>query len=175
MMMTKNDVAALELMRHLDVTWNCASLIKQKLMEVMFQRNSMHKLKGDIQIDDAYQGGEKSGKTGRGAANKAPFIVAAQTRIGWPMFAHIRCVAGFTKRAICDYAKRCIAAGSRLLSDGLGCWKGFAEAGLEHTCKVSGGGRPRGGAFKWVNTPLGNTQSAIIGTCRSCDSQHIPR
>jgi len=30
-------------------------------MEVMFQRNSMCKLEGGIQIDDAYQGGGKSG------------------------------------------------------------------------------------------------------------------
>ena len=64
---------------------------------------------------------------------------------------------------------------ARALSDGLGCWKAFAEAGLEHIAKVTGSGRPRDGAFKWVNTLLGNTQSAIIGTCRSCDSQHLPR
>ncbi|MEO1610477.1 MAG: IS1595 family transposase, partial [Pseudomonadota bacterium] len=171
----KNDVAALELMRHLDVTWKCANLIKQKLMEVMFQRNSMYKLEGDIQIDDAYQGGEKSGKTGRGAGNKAPFIVAVQTRSGRPVFAHIRCVTGFTKKAIRAYAERAIKAGSRVLSDGLKCWKGFAEAGLEHMVKVTGGGRPRDSEFKWVNTLLGNVQSAIIGTCRSCNSQHLPR
>lgn len=174
----KNDVAALELMRHLDVTWDTSWLIKQKLMEAMSQRNSIYKLEGDIQIDDAYQGGEKPaipGKSGRGARSKAPFIVAVQTRSGRPVFAHIRCVAGFTKKAICDYAKRCIAAGSRVLSDGLKCWNGFVEAGLEHTHKVTGGGRPRDGEFKWVNTLLGNMQSAIIGTCRSCDSQHLSR
>ena len=97
----KNDVAALELMRHLDVTWDCAWLMKQKLMEVMFQRNSMYKLEGDIQIDDAYQGGEMPaipGKSGRGARNKVPFIVAVQTQNGRPIFAHIRCSAGFDPR-----------------------------------------------------------------------------
>lgn len=61
------------------------------------------------------------------------------------------------------------------MSDGLGCWNGLAEAGLEHIRKVTGGGRPRDGEFKWVNTLLGNMQSAIVGTCRSCDSQHLPR
>jgi hypothetical protein len=66
----KNDIAALELARQLDVKWDTAWLIKQKLMEVMRQRNSIYKLAGDIQIDDAYQGGEKPGKRGRGAANK---------------------------------------------------------------------------------------------------------
>ena len=60
----KNDIAALELARQLDVKWDTAWLIKQKLMEVMKQRNSIYKLAGDVQVDDAYQGGEKAGKRG---------------------------------------------------------------------------------------------------------------
>lgn len=174
----KNDIAALELSRHLDVKWDTAWLIKQKLMEVMLQRNSIYKLAGDIQIDDAYQGGEKPampGKTGRGARGKVPFVLAVQTRDGRPIFAQMRCVAGFTKQAIQAYAERAIAAGSRVLSDGLGCWSGLVEAGLEHVHRVTGGGRPRDDAFKWVNTALGNVKSAITGTCRSCDIQHVPR
>lgn len=50
----KNDVAALELARQLDVKWDTAWLIKQKLMEAMRLRNRAYKLKGTIQIDDAY-------------------------------------------------------------------------------------------------------------------------
>jgi hypothetical protein len=55
----KNDIAALELARQLDVKWDTAWLIKQKLMEVTKQRNSIYKLAGDAQVDDAYQGGER--------------------------------------------------------------------------------------------------------------------
>ena len=36
-------------------------------------------LGGEVQIDDAYLGGEKVGKVGRGAANKIPFVIAAAT------------------------------------------------------------------------------------------------
>jgi len=90
------------------------------------------------------------GKTGRGVRGKVPFLLAVQTRNGRPIFAQIRCVASFTKDAIRAYAERAIAAGSRVLSDGLGCWNGFAEAGLKHVRKVT-------------------------GTYRSCDIQHVPR
>jgi ribosomal protein L37AE/L43A len=78
----KNDISSLELARQLGVKWDTAWLIKQKLMEAMRQRNSMHKLDGDVQIDDAYLGGEKAGKTGRGASNKIPFLIAVATRKG---------------------------------------------------------------------------------------------
>ena len=79
----KNDIASLELLHHLDVKWDTAWLIKQKLLEVMLQRNSIYTLAGDIQIDDAYQDGEKPaipGKSGRAphavgmtGARQAPF------------------------------------------------------------------------------------------------------
>ena len=77
---SKNDIASLELARQIDVKWDTAWLIKQKLMEVMRERNATYKLAGDVQVDDAYLGGEKAGKPGRGAANKLPFIVAVAMR-----------------------------------------------------------------------------------------------
>jgi len=175
---SKNDVASLELARQLDVKWDTAWLIKQKLMEVMLQRNSIYKLEGSVQIDDAYQGGERpaiSGKTGRGARGKVPFVMAVQTRDGRPIYMQARRVEGFTKNAIRDYAKAAIRPGTRVLSDGLGCWNGLDEAGMTHIARASGSGRPTDPDFKWVNTGLGNIKSAITGTCRSCDERHTAR
>lgn len=174
----KNDVAALELARQLDVKWDTAWLIKQKLMQVMRERNSIYKLEGDIQIDDAYLGGErpaKLGKSGRGAANKLPFVIAVETRDGRPIHTQLRRVAAFTKEALRDYAKASIAAGSRVISDGLACFLGLAEAGMKHVAVVTGGGRPTDPRFKWANTGLGNLKTAIVGTLRSFSPQHAER
>ena len=171
----KNDISGLELARQLDVKWDTAWLIKQKLMEVMRQRNSIYKLSGDIQIDDAYQGGEKPGKRGRGAANKTPFVIAVQTRKGRPIYTQLRPITGFTKVAVKDYATANIEPGSTVLSEGLGCFNGLAEAGMKHIVTITGGGRPKGTTFTWVNTGLGNVKSAIKGTLRSCDPQHTAR
>ena len=174
----KNDIAALELARQLDVKWDTAWLIKQKLLEAMLQRNSIYKLEGDIQIDDAYQGGEKPaipGKSGRGARGKLPFVIAVQTRKGKPVFTHLRPISAFSKEAVEEYAKANLAKGSRVLSDGLGCWNGLGAAGMKPEPRVTGGGRPKDPDFKWVNTGLGNVKGAITGTCRSCDMRHTGR
>jgi hypothetical protein len=40
------------------------------LLEVMTQREEKRVLEGRIEIDDAYLGGEKAGKRGRGSENK---------------------------------------------------------------------------------------------------------
>jgi hypothetical protein len=62
----KNSVSALELMRHLGVSYPTAWLVKHKLMEVMRLREDGRRLTGRVEIDDAYLGGELSG--GKAAA-----------------------------------------------------------------------------------------------------------
>jgi hypothetical protein len=171
----KNDIASLELARQLGVKWDTAWTIKQKLMEVMRQRNATYKLAGDVQIDDAYLGGERPGKTGRGAGNKVPFVIAVATRDGKPVHMQLRCVTGFTKAAMKSYGADNIAPGSLVVSDGLACFEGLSEAGHMHVAFVTGGGRPNDPRFKWVNVGLGNIKSAMTGTCRSCDPQHSAR
>lgn len=174
----KNDISSLELSRQIGVKWDTAWLIKQKLMEVMQQRNSIYKLEGDVQIDDAYLGGEKPakpGKTGRGAEGKLPFVIAVATRDGKPIHMQLRRVASFTQAALKTYAAANIKPGSWVISDGLNCFPGVKEAGMKHLPIVTGGGRPTHPFFKWVNIGLGNLKSAIVGTCRSIDEQHADR
>ena len=86
---TKNNVSALELKRHLGVSYLTAWLVKHKLMEVMRLEEELRRLTGRVEIDDAYLGGERSGgKHGRGSENKVPFIAAVQTTdSGTPMLA----------------------------------------------------------------------------------------
>jgi ribosomal protein L37AE/L43A len=174
----KNDISSLELSRQIGVKWDTAWLIKQKLMEVMQQRNSIYKLAGDVQIDDAYLGGEKPakpGKTGRGAEGKLPFVIAVATRDGKPVHMQLRRVPAFTQEALKDYAAANIEPGSWIISDGLNCFPGVKDADMKHLPVVTGGGRPEHPFFKWVNIGLGNLKSAIIGTCRSFDEQHADR
>lgn len=86
---SKNNVAALELKRHLGVCYKTAWLVKHKLMEVMRVREDGRQLDGRVEIDDAYLGGERSGgKSGRGSENKVAFIAAVQTTPdGHPLYA----------------------------------------------------------------------------------------
>ena len=181
MTQSKNDIAALELMRQLGVKYDTAWLLKQKLMGAMLERNGQRKLSGLVQLDDAYLGGEKrwdeGGKRGRGSPNKIPFVAAVATREGKPVAVHLRRVTGFTKEQIGLYAKTSLAPGADVVSDGLSCFAALAEAGFAHTVIIAGSGakRPTEPAFKWVNTVLGNVKAAITGTCRALRPQHADR
>ena len=130
---SKNDISALELSRQLGVKYDTAWAIKHKLMAAMQDRNKAYKLKGDVQIDDAYLGGERKGTPGRGAVGKIPFLAAVETRDGKPVYIKLRRVAAFNKEAVKSYAKEALEPGSTVLSDGLYCFESLAEAGMTHT------------------------------------------
>jgi transposase-like protein len=60
----KNNVSALELMRHLGVCYQTAWSLKHKLMEAMRERERSRTLSGTVQIDEAFLGGQSSGWEG---------------------------------------------------------------------------------------------------------------
>ena len=46
-------------------------------MQAMVERDAQYTLSDDVQVDDAYLGGELAGgKAGRGSENKVPFVAA---------------------------------------------------------------------------------------------------
>lgn len=174
----KNSMSALQLSRELGVSYNTAWKLKHKIMQVMFEHEQDKVLKGRIEIDDAYLGGERSGKRGRGSENKVPFIAAVQTSAeGYPLYLQLRLVRGFTLKEITRYAQHSVAPGSTVYSDGLACFKAFDGCGCTHESIVTGGGRAsaQNPAFKWVNTLLGNVKNALRGTFHAFDLKHSAR
>lgn len=179
MTQTKQGISALELSRRIDVTYNTAWKIHHKLRQAMFERELVKPLEGRIEMDDAYLGGERSGgKRGRGSPGKTPFVAAVETTAeGKPHRLKLIRVRRFTKQNIKKVTGRIVKRGSRVVTDGLGCFNGVADAGCTHEAIVTGSGRKaaRHPAFNAVNTVLGNIKTAIVATFRAGASKHAPR
>lgn len=169
MTQAKNNVSALELRRQLGVSYRAAWRIKQKLMQVMVERESRRQLSGRVEIDDAYLGGERAdqpGNRGRGSANKIPFVIAVSTTADRkPHQMVIRCVP-FTSAAITDWADAALAAETQAVSDGLPAFRALRAEVASHLAIVTGSGRASAThpEFRWVNIMLGNLKNAITGT-----------
>ena len=72
---------------------------------------------------------------------------------------------GFTGAALTDWAKAALAPGSRVLSDGLGCFTGVMAAGCYHQAMIIGRRKPNQvPEFGWLNTILGNLKTSFSGT-----------
>lgn len=176
---TKNGISALELHRQLGVSYNTAWSLKHKLMQVMKERDDGQPLGGELQLDDAYWGGERrGGKVGRGAPAKTPFVAAVEIdEDGRPRKMRLTRVVGFRRDAIAKWAARHIQPDSVVTSDGLACFSGVADAGCEHWYVVTGGGpsSAKTPELQWVNTLLGNVKRSIHGTYHAIRPKHLPR
>ncbi len=165
---TKTNLSALELKRHLGVRYRTAWRLKHKIMQAMMEREETRQLAGFVQVDDAYLGGERNGgKPGRGSENKQPFVIAVSTdeTLERPTFAVIEPVKGFDDASMIDWGTRRLAEGAEVFSDGLHCFRRFADQDHPHTVLVTGGGRAATQAkgARWANTLLGNVKRAISG------------
>ena len=175
----KNGISSVELGRRLGVKQPTAWTMKQKIMAVMARREANTRLEGRVEMDDAYLGGARpGGKRGRGAPGKTPFVAAVSTGPeGRPRKLKLAPIKGFRKREIARSAKRWLAPGSEVLTDGLRCWNALHGIADSHRAIRTGSGRQaaRMAPFKWVNTTLGNIKSAITGTYRKLGPDHAER
>jgi ISXO2-like transposase domain/Transposase zinc-ribbon domain len=173
----KNGISGLELARSLGVSYNSAWLIKHKLMQVMAESESGRRLRGLVQLDDAYWGGRRrGGKRGRGARGKTPFIVAVQTdQRGRPRRARLSRLRAFRKREIARWSQRHLAAGSTVRSDGLSCFVAVAEADCTHRPLPTSASPRARRRLLWVDTVLGNVKNAMHGTYHAIRAKHLPR
>ena len=174
----KNGVSSVELGRRLGVKQPTAWTMKHKIMAVMARREGETQLGGRVEMDDAYLGGRRSGRRGRGAAGKTPFVAAVSTGSeGRPRKLKLALVRGFRKREIARGAPRWLAPGAEVVTDGFSCWRALDEGTYAHrTVRTgSGPGAARVASFKWVNTTLGNIKSAITGTYRKIGPHHAER
>ena len=117
----KNGLSALALGRQLGVNNNSAWLLKHKLMQAMLERDHSYRLEGNVQVDDAYLGGElPGGKRGRGSENKTPFLAVVHvTAEGQPEVMKLSVLEGFSKAELERWAHQHLTPRSTVLSDGL--------------------------------------------------------
>ena len=163
----KTGISSLELSRHLGVKYDTAWLLHNKILRAMTEREEAYVLRGKIQIDDAYLGGERpGGKAGRGSENKIPIVAAVSlNEAGHPIHARISAVSSFSSEAIADWAKRHLMPGSHVLSDGLACFRSVTTANCHHKAVVAGGKHPNDlPQFRWINTLLSNVKTSFSGT-----------
>src|SRR5271155_2672234 len=174
---SKKGISSIELGRRLGVTQTAAWMTKHQLAQVMLERNASKRLKGAVQMDDAYIGGARPGRRGRGAKGKTPFVAAvATTEDGKPDQIILRPIKAFSLVAIRKLAAAALAPDAQVLTDGLACFADVADVGCTHAAITGAGPRAeKTPAFKWVNSALGNIKAALVGTYRTIHSKHVPR
>jgi transposase-like protein len=177
----KNGISALELSRHLGISYNATWRLKHKLMQAMKEFDDKQSLEFIVQLDDVYWGGKsKGGKRGRGAAKKIPFIAAVEVNEErHPIYMRMSVVESFKKNEITQWASKHIAPKTLVITDGLGGFDGLTKAGVYHDENVKSQAENleemQEQCFKWVDTMIGNVKNSIQGTYHAMKKKHLPR
>jgi transposase-like protein len=104
----------------------------QKLRSVMIRRGR-ERLVGRVEVDEAYVGGQKEGKRGRGAEGKTLVLVAvegdAKKRLGRVRF---RCVEAIDRKTVELFIKDYVEPGTQVVTDGLPVYSNLTAAGFRH-------------------------------------------
>jgi hypothetical protein len=130
----------------------------------MTEQKEAYLLWGKIQMDDSYLGGELPGsKPGRGSENKIPIVATVSLNEACHLI-HVRitAVTGFSSEAISDWAKRHLRPGSKVLSNGLACFRAVTKANCYYKAVITSGKHPNDlPQFRWINTLLGNLKTSF--------------
>lgn len=174
---SKRGISSLELARRLGVTQNTAWKLSHKLMQVMLEREATKHLTGRVEMDDAYIGGKRKGRRGRGAAGKVPFVAAVETTDdGKPLRMKLCTVRGFTSNSILKLTPSLFMGKCTVVTDGLPCFTAVARDDIVHVALRTSGDKPlQDSTFKWVNTVLGNVKCALVSTYKAISARHVSR
>ena len=133
---TRHGVSGKELQRQLGVTYKTAYRIGQQIRELMKNAQEFEMLKGHVEADEAYVGGKRPGKRGRGAAGKT-IVMGLKERGGGLQTAVIPNVKKPTLRAVVNkrVEKGATVSTDELYSYGLLNGDGYTHGAVKHGAK----------------------------------------
>ncbi|EKA7417641.1 IS1595 family transposase [Vibrio parahaemolyticus] len=177
----KNGVSALELSRHLGISYNASWRLKHKLMQAMKENDDKQPLDYIIQLDDAYWGGRTKGqKRGRGSPKKTPLVAAVALNEDYhPVYMRMSVVKRLEKAEITKWARKHVAPKTLAISDGLSCFDGLVKADIYHEVETKSTAEDleelQDKYFHWVDTMLSNVKNSLHGTYHALRKKHLPR
>jgi transposase-like protein len=175
---SKDGLSGLHLRRLLGISVNAAFKMKQKIQHVMKSADDSLRLENLVELDDVYWGGKKSGKRGRGASNKTPFLAAVSyNNKGRPIHMRMSKIKAFTSDEIECWVLKHLDTDCEVITDGFRPFFNICDlVDVHHSINTTGIYKdPNNKFFHWVNTMIGNVKSAIHGTYHSVSSKHLPR
>ena len=163
----KNGVSALGLQRELGFgSYETAWAWLHKLRRAMV-RPGRDLLSGEVEVDETYVGGPEEGKRGRGAANKAIIVIAAEKsgRGAGRIRLRLRRIGDVSGSNLLAFVQGTVAPGSVVHTDGWRGYGGLTAAGYQHQVSmISGGAEPAHEVMPRVHLVASLLKRWLVGT-----------
>jgi transposase-like protein len=167
----KGGISALRLAKHIGVSWPTARKMLRKIRIAMADRDSIYRLKNFIEFDDAYIGGKRPGKRGRGAAGKKPILVAVETKGKKAGFMAVEAVDVISKETVREFLQHNMKWRQTVRTDAFPALNPVKEM-HDHQKKVV----PAEEVSKWlpmVHIVIGNLKKFLNGTFHGVSFKYL--
>ena len=134
------------------------------------------KLSGNVEVDECFLGGEKSGKRGRGAQHKCKVAVAVE-RSGRKLGRlRLQVIDNCSTEQLTCFAKENIALGSHITTDGWFAYRGLQEEGYTHKAIIQSKVTDKQSVLPGVHLVTSLLKRVILGTFQGrFDPQYLQR
>ncbi|MDE0412103.1 MAG: IS1595 family transposase [Gammaproteobacteria bacterium] len=168
---SRHGVAARELQRALGVTLKTAWRMGHEIRKYMNDVDDEFPLDGDVEADETYVGGKRSGKPGRGAIGKT--IIFGMLQRGGDVMTKV--VPNVRKRTLQPIIWENVKEGSTVHTDELRSYRGLDQAGYEHRTVNHGAGEyvRMGSHVNSLETFWSRLKNSIRGTHVHVSKQHL--
>ena len=170
-------ISALQLQRDLGLgSYQTAWTLLHKLRSGL-PRRSHQLLSGDVEADEAFVGGPRSGgKRGRGSPNKTMVAVLVERRKDSAGAAFLAAVDNASSEQLGATVRGALAGQeTTLITDGLPTYGPLAATGVVHERHIQGPAKRAGEILPWVHTIISNLKAWLLGTFRGVSHRHLPR
>jgi hypothetical protein len=173
----KKGCSALLLSQELDVCYPTAWLMAHKIRQVMADGSTRRLLQNIVERDDAFLGGERPGRRGRGARGKTPLLVAVEARAeGRPGQAALQPIRNLRPARAAAFANARLAPGCHIRSDASSIFARLAEQGYRHESEKVGYDRNRAvRRFPLVHRVISNLKRFLLGRHHATAAKHAGR
>ena len=167
----KGSISALRLSKLIGVNWRSAFRMLSKLRTAMGHQDSIYRLSRIIEFDDAFIGGKRPGKRGRGAEGKTSVLIACEDVEGKPGFVAMEAVTTVSGQTVAEFARRRIKPAQQVRSDALPALNALSPHVI-HIKRVTPPEMAKSW-LPWVHIVIANLKRFLLGTYHGIGPNYI--
>ena len=131
------------------------------------------KLRGKVEVDDAYVGGKEEDVVGRQVETKTPVAVAVEVRGRASGRVRLHALSDVSAGSLVPFVKGAVEPGSTIHTDGWSGYAGLKKAGYKHRVRPMKGANDPSKVLPHAHRAVSNLKAWLLGTHHGVSPKHL--
>ena len=166
-------ISAVQLQRQLGLgSYRTAWTMLHKLRRATVNPDR-EKLRGNVEVDDAYVGGKEEDVVGRQVETKTPVAVAVEVRGRASGRIRLRALRDMSGESLVPFVQAVVEPGSAVYTDGWSGYEGLKKAGYKHRVRPMKGAKDPSKVLRHAHRAVSNLKARLLGTHHGVSQKHL--